>query len=136
MKTHHTPGLWQWRIASGGPPDEDGFSTPSAVDWQTWRSVGFYDNPELVAPQSLDAYGEPVRVLSAGGGEYTPVQGNSDEERNANARLIAAAPELVAMVAELAEAYHDARLEFDGEAGEPALVTRAKALLTKAGVTL
>jgi hypothetical protein len=99
MNTKHTPGPWNWTTASSGPEDEYGCSTRGPVDMGTFKAKGYYDNPELYA-----ANGE--QIVSAGSGEYTPVFGATDEERAANARLIAAAPDLLAALEDHAEAVY------------------------------
>ena len=53
-------------------------------------------------------------------------------QNEANARLIAAVPELLKMVGELAEALHDAALDADGEAVAPMIVEDARDLIAKA----
>jgi len=84
----HSPAPWKWTIE--GEMDDDTFETPHVpVDWKTWKSLGYYNNPIL-----RDANGEPI--MSAGSGEYTPIQGNTPEERAANAAVVEAAPDLLA----------------------------------------
>jgi hypothetical protein len=95
----HTPGPWKWMADNLGPKDEYDCTTRGPVDWATWKSIGFCDNPILRGPR-----GE--QIVGAGGGEYTPVHGDVHDERGewadddrarlvANALLIEAAPDLL-----------------------------------------
>ena len=95
MKTKHTPGPWIWTTADAGSEDEYGCSTRGPANLETWDSKGYYDNLQLCAGVDGDY------IVSAGGGEYCPVHGNTKEERAANARLIAAAPDLLAALEKL-----------------------------------
>lgn len=75
----HTPGPWRW--TAGGVD----------VDPLTYDAPGYYNNLELKGPDDVD-------IVSAGGGEYNPLKGESCDIRAANGRLIAAAPELLRAV--------------------------------------
>lgn len=78
--TTHTPGPWTWTAYDAGPEDEYGCATRGPIDPATFKSKGYYANPELVGPNE-------ARILSGGGGEYMPYDNPAD------ARLIAAAPD-------------------------------------------
>lgn len=85
-----TPSPWRWMAADVGPRDPEwGFRTPGEIDPRQFRSTDYSSNPELVGAVN-DDWGNPVVVLSAGGGEYCPFKNGAD------AQLIAAAPELLA----------------------------------------
>lgn len=84
----HTPGPWHWVSAYAGKEDEYGCATPGPIDVSTFKSSGYSGNPELVG-----ADGETV--VSGGCGEYVPYYGKTNEQKVANARLIAAAPDLL-----------------------------------------
>ena len=85
MNTQHTPG--PWRFVADGPMDENCDITKVDVP-PTYCGPGYYNNPGI---ESSDG----VQVV--GCGEYL-VFGprNNKEERAANVRLIAAAPDLLA----------------------------------------
>jgi hypothetical protein len=70
-KMTHSPLPWTWQTANAGPEDQYGCTTYGAIDPLTFKSMGYYGNPEL-----MDANGEPV--LSAGTGEYKPYRNAED----------------------------------------------------------
>lgn len=78
-----TPGPWEWRA---GWKDEP-------VDYETFESPGYYENPELHGP------GQDEHILSCG--EYDIVSGEKPKQI-ANSRFIANAREDVpALLAEV-----------------------------------
>ena len=82
----HSPAPWRWVIP--GEMDDETMESPLIpVPWETWQAQGYFDNPQL-----LSANGD--QIISAGSGEYCPIYGNTAEERAANARLIAASPDM------------------------------------------
>lgn len=92
----YEPGPWKWVRESSG----------EAVDLGGFKCLGFYDNPVLIAS------GRAI-IISAGDGEYCPIVGLGDEDDGkwaaANARLIAAAPELVEALEEMCDLMDDVR---------------------------
>lgn len=117
----HTPGPWIWTTDNAGPENEWGCSTRGPVDMDAYECTGFCNNPELYG-----ADGEPV--ISAGGGEYCPVRGATKAQLAANARLLAAAPELLHALTELRA---QSTIERDWEALQQAMA-KADAAIAKA----
>lgn len=76
----HTPGPWRWTDG-----DDD-------VDIRTYKSPGYYNNPQLRAPADQDVIGCS---------EYWIIDGEGKDEQTANALLIAAAPSLLSEVTEM-----------------------------------
>ena len=81
----HTPGPWRW---VGGTEYSDDYSEwhRPTIDIATYQSPGYYNNPTLVG-----AGDEQV----VGCDEYNILMGSTADERAANGRLIAAAPDLL-----------------------------------------
>lgn len=91
-----TKGPWVWTSDEAGPADEYGTGTRGAIDLTAFEPSGTYlGNPELYPAPPWDSDTEPV--LSAGGGEYSPLRGDA-ATRAANGALIAAAPLLYGAV--------------------------------------
>jgi len=84
----HTPGPWIWTADGLGPEDEYGCRARGPVDVGAFVSTGYCGNPILVGADGED-------IVSGGGGEYTPYHGPDRATEVANARLIAAAPDLL-----------------------------------------
>lgn len=91
-----TKGPWRWAIKEWDS-ERDAYYWRD-VDVATFKSTGYCSNPQLVGVDAaFDEYGECAGiVVSAGDGEYTPFKGDTDDERRANAYLLAAAPQLYA----------------------------------------
>lgn len=91
--TAHTPGPWTWRSSNAGDAtDKYGSTLPGVIDPRTFKSTGYDGNPELFGSIPDGTPGHEWierRVVSAGGGEYTPYSNPAD------ALLIAAAPDLL-----------------------------------------
>ena len=99
--TKHTAGPWAWTTDDSGPEDEYGCQTRGPVDMDTFKSKGYCNNPELYAGE--------VCILSGGGGEYNPLRSTP-----ADARLIAAAPDLLDALKKLTD---DEPIEDDSDDG-------------------
>lgn len=83
MTTQHTPGPWIW--TDGVRP----------IDIKTYQSPGHHDNPTLFGGLDLDTW-------VVGDGEYWAVGPVGPEaEAIANCHLIAAAPDLLAVLCEM-----------------------------------
>ncbi len=78
--TAHTPAPWRW-TANDKP-----------IDIATYKSTGFHGNAEL---RSMDGTG----IIECD--EYDVIGPDCGEERIANARLIAAAPDLLAALMDI-----------------------------------
>ena len=98
MTTNHAPAPWVWTSDDAGPEDEYGYRTIGPIDLRTFKSKGYVANPIL-----RDANGEAI--VDAGSGEYTPIHGTTPEECAANGFLIAAAPDLLATLEAICEAW-------------------------------
>jgi hypothetical protein len=72
---------WRWMTNDAGPEDEWGSRTPGPIDVQAFVVSGYYDNPELIAADG-------TIVIAAGGGEYCPYQGTTQEQRVEHALYI------------------------------------------------
>lgn len=83
MDKKHTPGPWRW---TDGEND---------IDISTYESPGYFDNPVL------KGLGNAYESAVIGCGEYDILYGKDEEQRIANARLIAAAPDLLEALQEL-----------------------------------
>lgn len=118
----HTLGPWVWTTNHSGPPDEYGCSTRGPVDLATFEPQGYVGNPELYAGEQC--------IISAGSGEYNPIDGASPEEELANAHLIAAAPDLLAALTE-AMGYLSS-FENNADPTADAMVDRCRAAIAKA----
>lgn len=81
---------WIWTSSNAGPEDEYGCTTRGPIDLATFESSGYIGNPELYAGDDC--------VLSAGCGEYSPIHGETREIRAARGRLIAKAPDMLALL--------------------------------------
>jgi len=80
-----TPGPWEW--VSDYPPDGDDRAPINILTFRLERNEAhFYGNPELDGANNRS-------VIHCG--EYDVIGGDTPEERVANARLIAAAPDLL-----------------------------------------
>ena len=92
----HTPGPWIWTADGLGPEDEYGCRARGPVDVGAFVSTGYCGNPILVGADGED-------IVSGGGGEYTPYHGPDRATEVANARLIAAAPDLLRVLRRLVD---------------------------------
>lgn len=101
MKSNHTPGPWGIRSLQSEGHD-----------------IGYTDDLQIATAPDSDGFGVPVAMVCY----------NGKDQREANARLIAAAPDLLAVAIELEEsaAYWS---EYDVPIG---IVDRIRAAIAKA----
>ena len=94
---------WIWTSSNAGPEDEYGCTTRGPIDLATFESSGYFGNPELYEGDDC--------VLSSGCGEYNPLYGETREIRAARGRLIAKAPDMLALLKLAVE--NDGGLSYD-----------------------